>query len=312
MAPLRSALWYQSSPHKLLLSFLMATLTQDVREMRGTTYSWKESEGLNPDLPSVESHQSHSVAAELLYIELFKSTGASRIVVRKEQGLHLGQPTSNWEGHLSNCHCHITSISSSKIAGIMNKAWFPGHLTYSRVSPCLWWRRGGVWPRTGRSSDLPLKRIPSEHLSHYKLVWISHWARWLKAWWDSIQAKHQVHCFTLIPRPSTDSDESHAVYTPRRIRSPAGLAPTITVRFLAWNHHVKQLLQLYHSHIYMTQVTWHRVSLTASRSLLLRADQKPEKSLALLPVLHSWGAQVCADLCSLSLHTARPFGADGP
>lgn len=33
---------------KLLPSFLLATLTQDVREMRGTTYSWEEGEGLTP------------------------------------------------------------------------------------------------------------------------------------------------------------------------------------------------------------------------------------------------------------------------
>lgn len=180
MAPLGSALWDQSSPHKLLLYFLLATLARDVREMRGTTYSWEESEGLTLDLPSVESHQSHSVETELLYTELFKSTGASRMVVRKEQGPHLGQPTSNWEGHLSDCHCHITLISNSEITGIMNKVWFPSHLTYSRGSPRLWWRRGSVRPRTGKSSDLPLKGIPSEHLSHYqggKLLWISHWAR---------------------------------------------------------------------------------------------------------------------------------------
>lgn len=131
MAPLGSALWDQSSPHKLLLYFLLATLARDVREMRGTTYSWEESEGLTLDLPSVESHQSHSVETELLYTELFKSTGASRMVVRKEQGPHLGQPTSNWEGHLSDCHCHITLISNSEITGIMNKVWFPWHLTYS-------------------------------------------------------------------------------------------------------------------------------------------------------------------------------------
>lgn len=62
---------------------------------------------------------------------------------------------------------------------------------------------------------------------------------------------------------------------------------------------MKQLLQLHHSHTYMTQVTCHGVSMTASRSLLRRADQKPEKSLALLPVLHSSSAEEhkCVQIC---------------
>lgn len=67
---------------KLLPSFLLATLTQHVREMRWTPYSWEEGEGLTPHLPRVESHQSHPVATGLIYIELFKSRVVGRVPIQ--------------------------------------------------------------------------------------------------------------------------------------------------------------------------------------------------------------------------------------
>lgn len=54
----------------------------------------------------------------------------------------------------------------------------------------------------------------------------------------------------------------------------------------------------------MTQMTWHRVSPTVSRSLLWGADQNPEKSLAVLPAPHSSLAQVHKRV-QICLHSPR-------
>lgn len=65
----------------------------------------------------------------------------------------------------------------------------------------------------------------------------------------------------------------------------------------------------------MTQMTWHGVSPTVSRSLLQRADQNPEKTLAVLPAPHSSLAQVhkCVQICVHSPRTPLSLSAQtGP
>ena len=65
----------------------------------------------------------------------------------------------------------------------------------------------------------------------------------------------------------------------------------------------------------MTQMPWHRASLTASRSLLWRDDSaawEDPSCVACLAQLVSLGAQACADLCTLALPPLSLLVQTGP
>lgn len=149
-----------SASSKLLLSFLLVMYTQDVRDERH--YFWKENGELKLYHPKKERVAACCNWPNLQWV--IQENGASRSVIRKEQGSHC--PLSSGRSTLLTITATSVPSKVGRRTGTTNKTWLSNDTWHLFLGPVLFSKKAEVL-RTGRSSDLPLKKAPPDHFSHW-------------------------------------------------------------------------------------------------------------------------------------------------